>query len=86
VRAHQLALSSGIFVVSIEPRSPALQADLREGDIIVAFAGHAVAGIDDLHRDLTDERIGVPSDLTILRGVERRQLTVVPGESPSATT
>jgi len=78
VRAHQLATSSGIFVVSIEPECPALAAGLREGDIIVAFAGRAVAGIDDLHRDLTDERIGVPTDLTILRGAERRQLTVVP--------
>lgn len=82
VRAHQLAGASGILVMSIEPESPALAAGLREGDIIVAFDRRAVAGIDDLHRELTDERIGVPTSLTILRGVERRFLTVVPGESP----
>lgn len=82
VRAHQLAGASGILAVSIEPESPALAAGLREGDIIVAFDERAVAGIDDLHRELTDERVGVPTSLMILRGVERRSLTVVPGESP----
>jgi S1-C subfamily serine protease len=40
-----------------------------------------VAGLDDLHRRLTAERIGVPSPLTILRRGERRQVTVVPAES-----
>jgi len=83
VRAHDLAVSSGVFVVSIEPRSPALDAGLHEGDIIISFAGRAVAGIDDLHRDLTDERIGIPTSVSVLRGAERRHLTVVPAESPS---
>jgi len=41
----------------------------------------AVTGIDDLHRWLTGERIGVPSTLMVLRGGERRQLTVVPADS-----
>ena len=32
-------------------------------------------------RLLTDERIGVPTPLTILRRGERRQVTIVPGET-----
>jgi hypothetical protein len=39
--------------------------------------------MDDLHRRLTDERIGVRSPLTILRSARRRQLTVVPIEKHS---
>jgi len=39
-----------------------------------------VTGIDDLHRRLTGDRIGVPATLTILRSAERRQLTIVPSE------
>src|SRR5436309_1475364 len=84
-RAHELELSSGVLVVSIEERSPAAAAGLRDGDVIVELAGEPVAGIDELHRHLTDERIGAATTLTVLRGVERRQLTVVPAESPRSS-
>jgi len=80
-RANQLAASSGIFVTSVEPGSPAATAGLRDGDVILAFAGEAATGVDDLHRRLTDDRIGSPSPLTILRAGHRRQLIVIPAES-----
>jgi len=80
-RANQLAVSSGVLVVSVEPNSPATNAGVRNGDVILAFAGQPVTGIDDLHRQLTEDRIGVASPLTILRRGARRQLTVVPAES-----
>jgi S1-C subfamily serine protease len=80
-RANQLAVTSGVFVVSVEPSSPAQAAGLRDGDVVLALAGEAVAGLDDLHRLLTDERIGVAQPLTILRSAERRTLTIVPEES-----
>jgi len=79
-RANQLAVSSGVLVASVERDSPAAAAGLRDGDIVLAFAGEAVAGIDDLHRRLTDERIGVPTPLVVLRRGERRQITIVPSE------
>jgi S1-C subfamily serine protease len=80
-RANQLAVSSGVFIISVERDSPAAVAGLRDGDVVLGFAGEAVAGLDDLHRALTGDRIGVPSPLVILRAAERRELTVVPGES-----
>jgi len=79
-RSNQLAVSSGVFVTSVEPDSPAARAGLRDGDVVLAFAGEVVTGIDDLHRRLTGDRIGVPAALTILRSAERRQLTIVPSE------
>jgi S1-C subfamily serine protease len=84
-RANQLAVSTGVLVVSVEKESPAAAAGLRDGDIVLMFAGDAVAGIDDLHRHLTEDRIGAPATLTILRAARRRQLTVVPAESRSQT-
>jgi S1-C subfamily serine protease len=80
-RANQLAVSSGVFVISVERDSPAAVAGLRDGDVVLGFAGEAVAGLDDLHRALTGDRIGVPSPLVILRAAQRRELTVIPGES-----
>jgi S1-C subfamily serine protease len=80
-RANQLAASSGVLVASTEASSPAAVAGLREGDVILAFAGEAITGIDDLHRRLTDDRIGKPTSLTIVRNGQRRMLTVIPGES-----
>jgi S1-C subfamily serine protease len=83
-RANQIAVSSGVLVASVEPKSPAATAGLKEGDVILAFAGQPVTGIDDLHRYLTDDRIGVAATLTILRRGARRQLTVVPAEASRA--
>ncbi|MGE5242897.1 MAG: S1C family serine protease [Betaproteobacteria bacterium] len=77
-RANQLAVSSGVLVTSVEAGSPAAAADLRDGDVILACADEPVAGIDDLHRHLTEDRIGAPTVLTVLRNGRRRQVTVVP--------
>ncbi len=77
-RRQQLTASSGVAVASVEPSSPAAKAGLREGDVIVAYAGHAVTAVDDLLRVLTDEQVGRPAPLTILREWERRDVLVTP--------
>jgi S1-C subfamily serine protease len=80
-RAHQLAVSSGVLAVSVEPGSPAAAGGLLDGDIILSFAGEPVAAIDDLHRRLSEDQIGRPCVVTVLRGLERRQLTIIPSET-----
>jgi S1-C subfamily serine protease len=80
-RTNQMAVTSGVLVASIEDDSPAARAGLTTGDVILGFAGSGVSGIDDLHRLLTDERIGTPAPIVVLRRGERRQLTIVPAES-----
>jgi S1-C subfamily serine protease len=79
-RRHAVRTSSGVRVASVEPRSPADAAGLRTSDLIVAFAGLDVAGVDDLHKLLDDTRVGIPEKVTILRAGEMRQLTIVPAE------
>lgn len=76
--AHRLVVSSGVLVLTVESESPASTAGLREGDVIHAIGETPVSGVDDLHRYLTDERIGVPTPLDILRGAHRHRLTLVP--------
>ena len=72
---------SGVLVAGIEGGSPAEQASLREGDVIVALDGLPVGTIDDLHRRLTEERVGVSTPITLLRRGERVTVTVTPEES-----
>jgi len=50
--------------------------------VIVGFAGAPVAGIDALHRGLTADRIGVPLPLVVLRGRDKRTLTITPAQRP----
>jgi len=80
-RANQLAVSSGVLVTSIEARSPAEEAGFKKGDIILSFGAQAVTGVDDLHQLLSEEQIGTPSPLLVLRRGERRTLHVIPSES-----
>lgn len=80
-RHHALAVSSGVRIESVSSSSPASAAGLKPGDIIIAFDGRPVTGIDDLHRGLTGERIGRVTPLVVLRGLERLELVAVPWQS-----
>jgi S1-C subfamily serine protease len=82
IRFYNLALETGVLVVSVEKDSPAQQAGLREGDIIVAFNGGPIGTVHDLHKMLVGEQIGVPAKLVIIRHSEKLELSVLPAESP----
>ena len=83
VRFYDLPKESGVVVLSAEPDSPSSKAGLREGDVIIALEGQPVAGVDDLHRLLTDVRVGVRCRITVLRGTEKLDLQVIPEEAHS---
>lgn len=81
VRHHDLPRDEALQVVSVERGGPAGVAGVEPGDIIVAFAGHPVAGFDDLHRYLTEEKLGEVVPLTVLRRARRLTLLVRPAEA-----
>lgn len=80
VRFYNLPKETGVVVVGVEPNSPAHTSGLREGDVIVALDEKPVAGVDDLHRLLTDAQVGVRCTLTIIRHTERLTLFISPEE------
>ena len=82
INFHNLAVESGILIISIEDNSPAQKVGLLERDVIVGFGEKAIANIDDLHKVLSHEQVGVDSSLTIIRRSEKMILDIVPEESP----
>jgi S1-C subfamily serine protease len=82
VRHYGLAHDGALQVASVERGGPASEAGIEPGDIIVGFAGQPVAGFDDLHRLLTEEKLGARAPLTVLRRGQRLTLRVSPDEAP----
>jgi S1-C subfamily serine protease len=83
VRFYQLPVETAVLVVSFETNgeaSAAKEAGLLAGDLVVEFDGLPIRGIDDLHRLLTDERIGTRVPVTVIRGVQKLSLELVPKE------
>ena len=70
-RFHRMTQAGGVLVTTLEPGSPAAAAGVREGDLIVGFDGDPVESLDDLHRLLTEARIGTSATLTLLRDAVR---------------
>jgi S1-C subfamily serine protease len=82
VRFHDLAHETGVRVQSTAPDGAARAAGLHTGDIIVAAAGIPVGDIDALHRLMTEERVGKPLPLTVLRLSQKLEITATPRETP----
>src|ERR1700737_3898269 len=80
VRFHELTRESGVRVQSTAPDGAARAAGILSGDIIVAVDGRSVGDVDDMHRLMTEERVGIAVPVTLLRGVQKRVLTIVPRE------
>ena len=81
VRTHGLERDSAVQVASIERGGPASRAGFEQGDIIVDFAGQPVAGFDDLHRLLTEEKLGASVPVAVLRRGRRLTLQTAPEEA-----
>src|SRR5262245_2736841 len=82
VRFHELARDTGVRVQSTAPDGAARAGGLSSGDIIVAVDGIPVGDVDELHRLMTEERVGKPVPITVLRLSQKLDFVVTPRESP----
>jgi S1-C subfamily serine protease len=72
---------TGVMVFSVERGSPARQAGLAMGDVIVKFNGKPVADFSDLPAMLTEDVIGKETEIEILREEKLGTLTIMPSEA-----
>ena len=71
---------NALRVVEVLPGSPAEQAGLRPGDLVIRAAGQPVASAQSLQRLLFADAIGVEFPLAVLRGGSVVELTAWPVE------
>jgi S1-C subfamily serine protease len=80
-RFHRLVQPTGMLVLDVMPEGPAAAAGVLPGDVLLAFDGTPILGVDDMHRMLTAERAGRPVPLKLLRRTEVVALEVNPAEA-----
>jgi S1-C subfamily serine protease len=76
-----LTQRSGVLVMELVPDAPGARSELSRGDVVVAFDGAPIGGVDDLHRALTAEQAGREVVLGVLRAGEMVSVRVTPEEA-----
>ena len=77
---YHLAAPGAVLVTSVEAGSPASRAGIIARDLIVSVGGVPVTTVDDLHRRLNEDAIGVSLTIALFHGGTRRELKVTPTE------
>jgi S1-C subfamily serine protease len=72
--AFGLEQKSAVRLLSVEAGSPAAQAGLREGDVLLGFDGIDIDTVDRLHQTLNEVRLNRECQVRLLRGVASPQL------------
>ena len=72
--------AAGVEVVDVSQGSPAQRAGLRAEDLIVEMGGQAIERVDDVQRLMTQDAIGLPLAVRVLRGDRWLDLEVSPIE------
>ena len=65
------------IVLEVEPEGPAHQAGIVIGDILLVFAGHDIARLEDVHEHLGAESIGKSLPLKFVRGGALQETNIV---------
>ncbi len=73
---------SGLIVINVQPESPAGQAGVLIGDVLLKVNGAAVSDHDDVHNHLTPGSVGKTLKADILRGGAGVEVGITVGERP----
>lgn len=71
---------SGLIILNVEPDSPAEQAAVQLGDILISLNGKPLADIEDLQNELRGGNVGKHLKLVLLRGGERVETSIAISE------
>jgi len=77
-RSFRLPERQGVLITNVLPLSPAEQAGLRAGDVILAAAGERVTNAEELLKAVESAGVGGRLRLDVWRQERQQQITVVP--------
>ena len=77
---HGLSQASAVRIREIQPGSPADEAGLKAGDLLVRLGPEPVTGVDDVFRLLDERSIGKVVAATVVRAGEGVEIEVMPAE------
>lgn len=84
-RARDLPNTQGALVSMVADGSPADQAGIRRGDVIVRVDGNEISDPDELIREMGDEDAGSQVRVVVLRDGSRKTFDVTLGRRPAST-
>ena len=67
---------TGLLVAHMEASSPSAKAGVMLGDIVIGIENKSVSGLETLHAVLSKLRPGDSARLTLIRGGEKKEITV----------
>ncbi len=80
--APLLAQSGGVLIVGVASGSPADQAGLREGDVLIQLDENPISSVDHIHRLLTEQSVGKELRFAVLRRGQRLEGWATPTDAP----
>ena len=79
---YNLRSDKGALVTNVVPGSPAQKAAIESGDIIVAFDGADIAGVEDLKKEIIRRKVGETVRISVVRGAQKRIVELTIEEAP----
>ncbi|HVV17252.1 MAG TPA: trypsin-like peptidase domain-containing protein [Polyangia bacterium] len=82
-KAGAQGLKAGALVSAVTPGSPAAQAGIQPGDVIVEIGGERIETGDEVVARVSEHKIGDTLSVSLMRGGKERTVSVKVGEFPN---
>lgn len=79
---YNLPVNKGVLIAEVMANSPAEEAEVRRGDIIVGFGDKATNSIEELVKEIQKRKVGEKVRVLLYRGDEKWMADVTLGRTP----
>ncbi|MFQ5575290.1 MAG: S1C family serine protease, partial [Terriglobia bacterium] len=83
-REFDLTASEGALINRIAPSTPAADAEIKAGDVVIRFEGEKIRSMDDLIAAIRKKRVGDDVTLVLIRGSDEKEIKLKLAEKPRA--